>query len=105
MPISTTIHQFNTDDPYRMEIIYDRTDNSWYLRFTCLVPYSYKEEIRKCSSFSDAVRRFNSNCRYYHVPEITPCTEEEFLGVPTGTIFPAAKLTNHKQDNHKEAIC
>lgn len=71
---------------YRMAVIYDKTTRTYILMFASLKTNHGAQYT--CSSYKDAVNRFQSNCRYYgithpiHIP-----TEAEFLGVPE-SIFP-----------------
>lgn len=74
---------------YHMSIIFDKTTQSYLLVFS-----STKDnhgEQYTCESFSDALNRFNNNCRFYGVPEAAPLTEEEFLGINPGAIWPTPK--------------
>lgn len=72
---------------YRMSIIYDKTTHCYILVFSS-VKNNHGEQYT-CSSYSDAVTRFEQNRRFYgdrtpiHIP-----TEEEFLGVEPGQLWP-----------------
>ena len=73
---------------YRMSIIFDKTTQTYFLVFS-----STKDnhgEQYTCSSYSDAVKKFYDNCRFYGVREVprVPLTEEEFLGVKPGQLWP-----------------
>lgn len=81
------IKQFGTDYPYKMEVFYHPKKGLYILSFACMKHGINKGEEHACSSFEDALRRFNSNCRYYGIPE-QYLTEEEFLGLKNGTLYP-----------------
>lgn len=75
---------------YRMSIIFDKTTQTYYLVFS-----STKDnhgEQYTCSSYADAVKRFYDNCRFYGVRKVprVPLTEEEFLGIKPGQLWPTS---------------
>lgn len=76
---------------YRMSIIYDKTTNVYYLVFSS-VKNNHGEQYT-CASYADAVKRFYDNCRFYGLHEIphVPLTEEEFLGIQPGQLWPQPK--------------
>lgn len=90
MPLSAVIRQGNTDIPYHMQVVYNKNNGRWILQFSCMVPNHVYGEEHAVTSFAEALRRFNSNCRYYGLPE-QYCTEEEFLGVKEGVLFPRTR--------------
>ena len=70
---------------FRMSIIFDKTTQTYILIFSSVK--DNKGQQYTCSSYMDAVNRFNKNCRFYGVPEVSAPTEAEFLGIPD-TVFP-----------------
>lgn len=88
--LNTTIKQSRTDYLYRMKVYYNSNTGSWVLAFTCMQPGHSGGEEHGYSTFKEALKHFNSNCRFYGVPE-QHCTEEEFLGLPAGTLYPVNK--------------
>lgn len=90
--LNTEIRQFNTDYLFRMQVIYDTRSDRWILSFACMHPGHNRGEEHACKSFMDALERFNKNCRYYGVPE-QYCTEEQFLGLKKGTLYPSARTS------------
>jgi hypothetical protein len=77
------------NNQYRMSIIYDKTVRSYILVFSSIK--DNKGEQYTCASYADAVKRFYDNCRFYGVREVprVPLTEEEFLGLNPGTLYPS----------------
>ena len=86
--MNTIISKDNND--YRMSVIYDKTTNTYYLIFSS-VKNNHGQQYT-CKSYSDAVKRFINNCRFYGVPTPrVPLTEEEFLGIEPGALWPTTK--------------
>lgn len=79
------------NNQYRMSIIYDKTVRSYILVFSSIK--DNKGEQYTCASYADAVKRFYDNCRFYGVRNVprVPLTEEEFLGLNPGTLYPSTK--------------
>ena len=79
------------NDQYRMSIIYDKTTHVYILIFSSVK--DNKGEQYTCASYADAVKRFYDNCRFYGVRKVprVPLTEEEFLGLNPGTLYPSTK--------------
>ena len=80
---------------YRMSIIFDKTTQTYFLVFS-----STKDnhgEQYTCASYADAVKRFYDNCRFYGVREVprVPLTEEEFLGIKPGQLWPKENKRCH----------
>lgn len=72
---------------YRMSIIFDKTTQTYLLVFNSM--HDNKGEQYICKSYADAVERFVNNCRWYGMrgsPVIL--SEEQFLGVEPGTLWP-----------------
>ena len=93
------MHAMIRDDnnlEYSMDVLYNTGNNTFELRFSgTRVPGSFETPVSHsiiCSSYKEAVRRFVSNCRYYHVPEEVysnvPSCEEEFFGLKKNTLYP-----------------
>lgn len=95
MPVSTIIHQFSTDCPYRMEVFYNTVSKKWVLSFTSMDPRHIHETETVCESFDAVMEKYRSNCRYYGIPEPARITEEEFLGLPTGFLYDRVKEGNN----------
>lgn len=76
---------------YRMSIIYDKTTHTYALVFSSM--RDNHGEQNTCASYADAVKRFYDNCRWYGLHEVprVPLTEEEFLGVAPGQLWPTQK--------------
>lgn len=75
---------------YRMSIIFDKTTQTYLLVFSSM--RDNKGEQYTCASYADAVKRFTANCRFYGIRgDIVTLTEEEFLGVTPGALWPTAK--------------
>lgn len=94
MPVSTIIHQFNTDRPYKMEVFYNTISEKWILSFTSMDPRFLHETETVCKSFGEVMEKYRSNCRYYGVPEPARITEEEFLGLPVGLLYGKKEALN-----------
>lgn len=90
MPLSTIIRQFNTDVPFKMEVYFDKQKDTYVLSFTSMRDSVRHGEEHAYTTFEEAQDRFISNCRYYHVPVPVKQTEEEFLGIHKGTLYPAS---------------
>lgn len=72
---------------YRMSVIYDKTTQTYILVFSSTKDNHGQQYT--CSCYSDAVKRFEQNCRFYGVPvPRVPLTEEEFLGIDPAIIYP-----------------
>lgn len=86
--MNTIISKGNND--YRMSVIYDKTTRTYILVFSS-VKNNHGEQYT-CASYADAVKRFIDNCRFYgaEIPRV-PLTEEEFLGLNPGTLYPSTK--------------
>ena len=85
--MNVIIHTYDGD--YRMSVIYDKTTCTYILIFSSVKNNHGQQNTCKC--YSDAVKRFLNNCRFYgvrNVPHIP--TEAEFLGVPD-SVFPQHK--------------
>lgn len=75
---------------YRMSIIYDKTTQTYFLVFSS-VKDNHGEQYA-CTSYGDAVNRFTNNCRFYGAKlPYHMLTEEEFLGVKPGQVWPQSK--------------
>lgn len=75
---------------YRMSIIFDKSTQTYLLVFSSM--HDNKGEQYTCASYADAVKRFINNCRWYGMrgdPVIL--TEEEFLGIEPGALWPTQK--------------
>lgn len=74
---------------FRMSIIFDKTTQTYMLIFSSVK--NNKGQQYTCSSYMDAVNRFNKNCRFYGVRQMPHIpTEQEFLGIPD-SVFPTQK--------------
>ena len=73
---------------YRMSIIFDKTTQSYLLVFSSM--RDNHGEQYTCKSYADAVERFVNNCRFYGLHQIpyVPRTEEQFLGIAPGQLWP-----------------
>lgn len=91
MAVSTIIHQFKSDRPYKMEVFYNTVSGRWILSFTSMDPRYIHEAETVCKSFGEVMEKYRSNCRYYGVPEPARITEEEFLGLPVGLLYGKTK--------------
>ena len=75
---------------YRMSIIFDKTTQSYLLVFSSM--RDNHGEQYTCKSYADAVNRFVNNCRWYGMKgDPVILTEEQFLGVDPGTLWPQPK--------------
>lgn len=72
---------------YRMSIIFDKTTQTYLLVFNSM--RDNRGEQYTCESYADAVERFVNNCRWYgmHGSPVV-LSEEQFLGVEPGTLWP-----------------
>lgn len=77
------------DGDYRMSVIFDKTTQTYYLIFSS-VKNNHGQQYT-CKSFTDAVTRFEQNCRFYGVRQMPRIpTEQEFLDIPDG-VWPTPK--------------
>ena len=75
---------------YRMSIIFDKTTQSYLLVFSSM--RDNHGEQYTCKSYADAVQRFINNCRWHGVKgDPVILTEEQFLGVDPGALWPQPK--------------
>ena len=82
------IHAASGD--FRMSIIFDKTTQTYILVFSSIK--DNKGQQYTCASYADAVKRFLNNCRFYGVKDApVPLTEEEFLGIEPGALWPTQK--------------
>lgn len=89
--MNTIISKNGTE--YRMSIIFDKTTQSYLLVFSSLK--DNKGEQYTCASYADAVKRFVNNCRFYGLRgEPVVLTEEEFLGIEPGALWPQQEVRN-----------
>lgn len=75
---------------YRMSIIFDKSTQTYLLVFSSM--RDNHGEQYTCKSYADAVNRFINNCRWYGLrgdPVIL--TEEQFLGIEPGALWPTQK--------------
>lgn len=91
MPLSTVIRQNTTDIRYHMQLVFDKNRSVYVLQFLNMGLYGTPSESHEYQSFGEALSRYRSNCRAYHVPEPSSITEEEFLGIPRGVLAPVRK--------------
>lgn len=87
--MQTTISHHYSE--FTMAIVYDKKSAQYKLQFTSTRDNRSQEYT--CSSYVDAVQRFSKNCRFYGVPVPVPPTEEEFLGLEPGTLYPVTQVT------------
>lgn len=75
---------------YRMSIIFDKSTQTYLLVFSSM--RDNHGEQYTCASYADAVNRFVNNCRFYgaEIPRV-PLTEEQFLGLNPGALWPTPK--------------
>ena len=75
---------------YRMSIVFDKTTQSYLLVFSSM--RDNHGEQHTCKSYADAVQRFVNNYRWYGMKgDPVILTEEQFLGVEPGALWPAQK--------------
>lgn len=98
MPLSTTIRQDKTDIPFNMQLVFDRERNRYVVQFNSMSRLTDHSEEKSFSSFGAALTCYVNNCVYHHVPAPARITEEEFLGVPEGFLFPKVKAPVFKRE-------
>lgn len=82
---------------YRMSIIFDKSTQTYLLVFSSL--RDNHGEQYTCESYADAVKRFVNNCRWYGLHgDPVLLTEEQFLGVNPGAIWPQPNPQPLKQE-------
>lgn len=85
---------------YRMSIIFDKTTQTYYLVFSST--RDNHGEQYACSCYSDAVKRFEQNCLFYGVRELPyMLTEEEFLGIKPGQVWPQSEQPHNTEGGKK----
>ena len=90
--MNTILNIHGTD--YRMSIIFDKTTQTYILVFSSTRDNHGAQYT--CSSYADAVRRFEQNRLFYG--DRTPIhilSEEEFLGVKPGQLWPKESKICH----------
>ena len=82
---------------YRMSVIFDKKKGTYALQFNSLSNNTgaYVPGL----SFMEARERFINNCRFYGISQDVidhvPFTEEQFLGITPGLLYPHR---SHKQE-------
>lgn len=91
MASSVMIRQDHTDIPYGMRFYFSLESEKWILSFDSAKSSVIHHEEHAYNTFEEVRRHFINNCKYYNVevPKL-PETEEEFFGVPAGTIYPGS---------------
>ena len=75
---------------YRMSIVFDKTTQSDLLVFSSM--RDNHGEQHTCTSYADAVQRFVNNCLWYGMKgDPVILTEEQFLGIEPGALWPQSK--------------
>lgn len=98
MPLSATIRQDITDNKFNMRLIFDWDKMTYAVQFNSMSLSVNRSEEKRFTSFEDAFRCFKYNCMWYGVPTPADVTEEEFLGVPEGFLFPKVKAPVFKRE-------
>lgn len=91
MAVKTTIRQFRTDIPYSISLVYNRDSSHYGVVFASLVPEIQHEESRWFDSYGSAWDCFDKNVFYYNGIHPSHISEEDFHGLPKGTLYPSGK--------------
>lgn len=90
--ISTTIRQFRTNIPYSLSLLYLQETHQYAVIFASQSKNTPGEVIRTFDQYLDAWKCYEQNWRYYRADKPVPATEEEFHGLPKGTLYPCASV-------------
>lgn len=100
MPATTTIRQFNTDVPFSMSLIYDPGTSQYGVIFASQKKECNKSEEHWFPTFGAAWSNYSNNHLYYTGKRPLNMTEEEFHGLPLGTLYP----TTHKGTHRRQEV-
>lgn len=76
---------------YTMSLTRDSEQNKYVLQFTSHHRFVGGTETHTFEDFTTAWDHYVRNCHYYNVVVPEPLTEEQFLGIPSGTLYKEPK--------------
>ena len=88
--MQTTITTFD-GVKYTMSLERDVENNVYIFQFTSQHRFINRVETHRFEDYTTAWEHYASNMHYYNNVRLAPLTEEEFLGLPRGTLYQEAK--------------
>lgn len=92
--MQTTINTFD-GIPYTMSLIRDSEQNMYVLTFASQHRSVQRTEVHRFEDFATAWEHYANNMHYYNNVRPEPLTEEQFLGIPAGTLYGEVKYAAH----------
>lgn len=89
MATKTSVTQTSTGLSFSMELVYYPATAKYAVVFASQSLYSDTTEVKQFDSFGAAWDCYDKNFFYYRGVHPAKITEEEFQGVPMGTLYPA----------------
>lgn len=79
---------------YTMSLERDASRDEYVFSFTSQARFHPRAEVHRFKEYTTAWEHYASNCHYYNNVVLEPLSEEQFLGIPAGTLYQCA---SHKE--------
>lgn len=72
---------------YTMSLERDTEKHEYILTFASQHRFINRTEVHRFKEFTTAWEHYANNMHYYNNVRLEPLTEEQFLGIPAGTLY------------------
>jgi hypothetical protein len=90
--MTALIKTFDKGIPYEMELVRDTEKGKYVVQFTSCDARAPGIERHEFDQYSDAWNCFARNMHYYNDVVPVPVSEEQFLGLPKGFLYPKQEV-------------
>lgn len=90
--MTALIKTFDKGIPYEMELVRDTEKDKYVVQFTSRDTRAPGIERHEFTQYSDAWNCFARNMHYYNDVVPAPVSEEQFLGLPKGFLYPKQEV-------------
>lgn len=72
---------------YTMSLERDSSHDEYVFSFTSQSRFHPHTEVHRFKEYTTAWEHYARNCHYYNNVRLEPLSEEQFLGIPAGTLY------------------
>ena len=90
--MTALIKTFDKGIPYEMELVRDTEKDKYVVQFTSCDTRVSNYERHEFDQYCDAWDCFARNMHYYNDVVPAPVSEEQFLGLPKGFLYPKQEV-------------
>jgi hypothetical protein len=90
--MTALIKTFDKGIPYEMELVRDTEKDKYVVQFTSRDARAPGLERHEFNQYCDAWNCFARNMHYYNDVVPAPISEEQFLGLPKGFLYPKQEV-------------